>query len=236
MDQFRTKALAKLVGCGVQTIRNWEAWGFLPPATRTAKNYRVYTQQHVDAFKVSSQLGFAWLDTERIMRAIHAGQLDTALAFIDDQHAKLHLARVQAQDMLGVLRTLGKSETAVQRFARQTPLTIQAVAAKAGVRASAIRYWEQRGLLHPVREKGNDYRRYDAAQSRRAQVVALLRANELDFESISRVLDELDAGNFDDAIRAAERRLAELSALSLGILRGKAMLWSYLEKYGYTKP
>jgi DNA-binding transcriptional MerR regulator len=85
--------------------------------------------------------------------------------------------------------------------------------------------------VHPSRDTHNRYRRYDAAQTRRVRVIALLRSNQLDFESIARVLDELEAGNVDDAIAAAERRLAELNTRSRKILRGKALLWGYLERW-----
>jgi DNA-binding transcriptional MerR regulator len=53
-------------------------------------------------------------------------------------------------------------------------LTIGELAERTGVPATALRYYDERGLVRPVRREGGQ-RRYDAAAVRQVGVVLLLR-------------------------------------------------------------
>jgi DNA-binding transcriptional MerR regulator len=229
--RLNTRQLGRLAGFSAQTVRNWEALGFLPKAERGANGYRRYTQQHVDAFEVSKSLGFAWLVNAEVMRAVHTGDVPGALAIIDAQHAELHAQRLRMRDVLVMLRTIAAQSRSIEpndRFRDKVVLGIDAIAKQAGVRSSAIRFWESEGLLTPARDKHNGYRRYNAEQAQRARVIALLRANDVGFDVIRNVLDEMAAGDTDSAIAAATRRLDELTRRGAQILRGAALLYRYL--------
>jgi DNA-binding transcriptional MerR regulator len=43
---LRTSDLARAGGVHPNTIRLYEAWGFLPPVPRTASGYRIFSQAH----------------------------------------------------------------------------------------------------------------------------------------------------------------------------------------------
>ena len=72
-------------------------------------------------------------------------------------------------------------------------LTIGEVATRAGVAASAIRFYEAQGLLAPRRTSGNQ-RRYDRAVLRRIAVIQAGRAAGIPLERIRAALDSLPAG------------------------------------------
>jgi len=230
--RYRTIDLARLAKCSVQKVRNWEALGFLPPVKRGSNGYRYYTDQHVEAFHVSRALGFPWVIVLDIMQAVHRADLPAALAIIDAHQAHLHRQREHTRDTLVALRdassTLSKRRTI---SISDGPITIGTAARQAGVRVSAVRFWEQQGLLQPVREKYSRYRRYDVAQLRQLQIIATLRKADYSFDAIRTVLDELASGNTEQAIAAAEQRLTELTRVSAQRLRGLALLWRYVEKY-----
>jgi DNA-binding transcriptional MerR regulator len=100
-----------------------------------------------------------------------------------------------------------------------------------GVRVSALRFWEQEGLLHPVRDKSSRYRLYDEQQMRRLRVVALLREAGYDFTAIRTTLDELAAGQPERAIAAVEKRRAELAQTSWACLAALAAFQQYVTEY-----
>src|ERR671937_1550561 len=72
-------------------------------------------------------------------------------------------------------------------------LTIGEVATRSGVAASAIRFYEEQGLLRSRRTSGNQ-RRYDRAVLRRIALVQAGKAAGIPLERIRAVLDTLPAG------------------------------------------
>ncbi len=113
MKKFlRTSDLAKVAHLSVQAIRNYEAWHVLPPAERSAKGYRLYTQKHLQALLVTKSLiaGYGWRCTASIMQSIHAGNLPSALALIDARHAEIHNSRGEIEEALRILRATSPVE------------------------------------------------------------------------------------------------------------------------------
>ncbi len=55
-DSLRTIDLARAAGISVQQVRNYEALGLLPPASRSKSGYRLYTQRHLAALKTARGL------------------------------------------------------------------------------------------------------------------------------------------------------------------------------------
>jgi DNA-binding transcriptional MerR regulator len=104
-------------------------------------------------------------------------------------------------------------------------------AKQVGVRVSALRFWEQQGLLHPLRERDSRYRLYDEQQMRRLRVVVLLREAGYGFNVIVPVLGELAAGRPEQAIMAVEQRRAELSRRSWACVEALASFQRYVSEF-----
>ena len=233
---LRTSDLARAVGLSVQAIRNYEAVGFLPATTRTAKGYRMYTPQHLQALQIAKMMipVFGWWRTRTILSAIHQQDLATALKEIDARHAEIHRERLQIEETLRLIRenSMTLPDVLVSPVHSQTKvLHIREAAQMAGVRVSALRFWEEQGLLQPVRDKSSGYRLYDAHQIRKLQVIVLLRKANYDFPAINAVLDELSSGTIEQAFSAAEQRLQNLLNVSCRCVEATAFLWSYATKY-----
>lgn len=86
-----------------------------------------------------------------------------------------------------------------------TMLTIGDFAARAGVAASALRYYETLGLIHSVRTGGNQ-RRYRRAELRRVAFIRAARSIGLSLDEIKASLDRLPDGRIPD--RADWQRLS----------------------------
>ncbi|MDQ2786129.1 MAG: MerR family transcriptional regulator [Chloroflexota bacterium] len=93
-------------------------------------------------------------------------------------------------------------------------LTITAVAQRAGIRPSAIRYYESIGLL-PVPARINGRRRYDARVSRRLTIIAAAQGMGFTLAEIATLCDGFSADTPASArwrVFAAEKR-SSLDAL-----------------------
>ena len=110
-------------------------------------------------------------------------------------------------------------------------LRVGEAARQVGVRVSALHFWEQQGLLHPVRDQSSRYRLYDEQQMQRLRVVVLLREAGYDFKVILSVLDELAAGRPEQAIVAVEKRREELMRTSWVCIDALASFQRYVREF-----
>ncbi len=231
---LRTYDLAQAGHISVQQVRNYETNGLIPKAQRSPSGYRLYTQQHLAALNAVQSMvrGYGWPRTSAIMQALHRGDLSTALATIDERHAEQALKRFQVEQTLSALRTLATQSALLQSTHHPQRFRVGEAAKQVGVRVSALHFWEQQGLLHPVREQHSRYRLYDEPQMRRLRVVVLLRETGYDFRVIRSVLDELAAGRPEKAIVAVEKRREELTRTSWSCIEALTSFQHYVSEFG----
>lgn len=232
-NPLRTVDLARAAGISVQQVRNYEAQGLLPPAERSESGYRLYTQRHLAALKTARCLvaGYGWQRMPEIMRALHWGDLSTALATIDACHAELADKRFQAAQTLSALHALAAQPAPVQSSPRSRYFRVGEAARQVGVRVSALHFWEQQGFLRPSRDKSSRYRLYDEQQMHRLRVVVLLREAGYNFPVIQSVLDELAAGRPERAIIAVEKRREELTRASWACVESLVCFQRYVREF-----
>jgi DNA-binding transcriptional MerR regulator len=231
-DYLRTVDLARAVGLSVQQVRNYEAWGFLPPAERSPSGYRLYTTRHLAALQTSRTLiaGYGWQQALAVMRALHGGDLDAALALVDARHGELDRDRRRVEQMLAALRPLASKSVAYTRVRSPQGLRVGEAAKRVGVRVSAMRYWERHGLLTPTRDESSRYRLYDERQMHRLQVIVLLREANYSVDAIASVLNELASGRPERTLEAVEMRRADIARTSRACAKATATLWKYVHE------
>ena len=230
---LRTKDLAQAAQVSVQQVRNYEASGFFPAVERSPNGYRRYTPQHLVALTTARLLigGYGWPLAQQVMQAVHGGQLAHALALIDERHAELAGMREHLEQTLAALSVLTAQLSSEKHAHSSALLRVGAAARIVGVRISALRFWEQQGLLHPIREKGSRYRLYDERQLRRLRIVVLLRQANYNFAAIRTTLEQLEAGQPQRAIAAVEQRRSELAGISWRCFEAIAALHSYIHEF-----
>jgi len=93
-------------------------------------------------------------------------------------------------------------------------MTIGQVAARAGVRASAIRYYEDIGVLPPPERVGGQ-RRYSADVLRRLTIVDVAQRAGFSLDEVRELLGATDAGApaHEGVRELAQRKLPEIEAL-----------------------
>lgn len=231
---LRTSDLALAGGISVQQVRNYEANGLIPRAERSPSGYRLYTQQHLAALQTVKSLvpGYGWQRSSAIMQALHRGDLSASLAIIDERHAEQTLKRRQVEQTLLALQTLAAQSGALRGLQHSSSIRVGEAAKQVGARVSAVHFWEQQGLLHPLREPHSRYRLYDERQMRRLRVVSLLRAAGYPFNVIQAVLDELAAGRPEKAIASVEKRREELTRTSWSCIEALTFFRHYVSEFG----
>jgi DNA-binding transcriptional MerR regulator len=230
---LRTIDLALAGGISVQQVRNYEALSLLPPVERSKSGYRLYTQHHLAALKTTRSLvgGYGWQRTTLIMQALHRNDLSAALALIDARHAELASKRLQVEQTLEALRVLAAQSAPLPDTRHPQQFRVGEAARQVGVRVSALHFWEQQGLLQPVREPSSRYRLYDESQMRRLRVVVLLREAGYDFNTIHATLDELAIEQPEKAIEAVEKRHIELARTSWSCLVAMSSFQKYVSEF-----
>ena len=102
-----------------------------------------------------------------------------------------------------------------------TLLTVGALARRAGIQATAVRYYERRGLLLS-RRLGNGYRVYDEEAVKMLRFIRRAKAIGFTLAEIKQIVEIYQAGRppcgcvrnlMDRSLREIEQRIRELSAL-----------------------
>ncbi|MGH3084512.1 MAG: MerR family transcriptional regulator [Gaiellaceae bacterium] len=102
----------------------------------------------------------------------------------------------------------------------EATLTIGQVAAAVGLNASAVRYYERRGVM-PVPERASGQRRYGPDAIARLRTIQAAQQVGLSLTEITQLLAGADNGDSAEVLRElAERRLPDVEAL---IERAQAM-------------
>ncbi|MEU5883024.1 MerR family transcriptional regulator [Spirillospora sp. NPDC047279] len=230
---LRPVDLARIAGVSAQQIRNYADDGILPPAERTPAGYRTFDSRHRDAMLTYRTLarGYGWDVARTVMRSVHAGDLPAALALVDARHAALHEQRLTLQTASTALEAVAAAGPGMADAPR-TDLRIGEAARLLGVRTSALRVWEEAGLVLPRREPVSGYRRYGPDEVRDARMVQILRQGRYGLPQIRAVLDGLRRTGDTGALRAAfAERQAVHTATALAMLEGSGLLHHYLTEH-----
>jgi DNA-binding transcriptional MerR regulator len=82
-------------------------------------------------------------------------------------------------------------------------LTISDAAAKSGISAHTLRYWERAGLLRPVTRNGSGHRRYAEDDLERIKFLTKLRATGMPIRQVRRYAELLNGGDDTNEARLA---------------------------------
>lgn len=197
---LRTTDLARAVGVHVNTIRQYEEFGWLPPVPRGANRYRLYTQQHLEQARlVSLAVHWPYLSDKPLMidLVISAANGDLGMAM---ELAYRHLAHVRME------RTY--AEAAIEFLERwaaghlmETPhqqVHIREAAEYLNVSVDMLRNWERNGLIEVPRDPANGYRLYGTPEFGRLRVIRMLVQSGYSLMAILRMLLQFDAGKRED--------------------------------------
>ncbi len=227
-DTFRTNDIAKAVGVHPNTVRMYEKWGFLPPVTRSANNYREYTRFHMEQMRLARLAMHGGWSGSRIrksalalVRASAGRDLPQAIRLAKNHIQLVKEERTQAESAAEYLEKWVRGKVPERR---NPPLSILAAARAVDSTPDAIRGWERNGLLRVPRDPKNGYRAYGPREIGRLRVIRLLMRSGYSTMAVLRAMRALDSGAVkklrrvldtprpeEDVLWAADRWLSTLA-------------------------
>ena len=95
MNTYRTAEVADIIGIHPNTVRLYEKLGFIPKPERKANGYRVFTELHIEQFKLA-RLAFRVEVLQnglrkkilQMVKAAAAGDFDAALLLTEEYLSK----------------------------------------------------------------------------------------------------------------------------------------------------
>ncbi|MFC6937014.1 MerR family transcriptional regulator [Actinomadura yumaensis] len=199
----------------------------------------MFAAVHRDALLTYRALarGFGTGRAQEVMLAVHGGDVAEALALVDAGHAALHEERLSLRAAGEALEAVASGRAPDEAFPARAGMRIGEVARLLGVRTSALRVWEDAGLLAPGREPGTGYRVFGPADVRDARMVDLLRRSRHPVPLIRPILDGLRRTGSSDALREAiAQRGQALTRRASAMLAACALLHAYLSREDVTAP
>lgn len=201
---LRTRDIARALGVHVNTIRLYEASGYLPAIPRDPNGYRRYSPIHLEQARLV-QLALRWptlgektLLLNLVTRAA-AGDFGMAMELAYQYLARARMERTYAEAALEFLERWAAGHLI---DAQREQVNIGAAARQLGVSADILRGWERNGLISVPRDPTSRYRRYGAAEFGRLRVIRTLAQAGYSQMAILSMLRQVDAGNTAD-LRAA---------------------------------
>lgn len=218
---LRTSDIAKALGVHANTIRNYEAWGYLPQVARGENGYRLYTAVHLQqAHLIALTLQWPFLGDKNhlidLVKSAANNNLGTALELAYDYLARIQTASITAEIALKYMETWAAGQTI---DSSPHKLLIGQTAQYLNLTVDSLRNWERNGLIHIPRDPTNGYRLYRAPEFARLRVISQLLQSGFSLMAIARLLQQIDAGqghNLRAALELAPEDSANEAILILG--------------------
>jgi DNA-binding transcriptional MerR regulator len=210
---LRTSDIAHELGVHVNTIRNYETWGYLPEVSRGENGYRRYTAVHLhQARLISLTLKWPYLGSRvplvDLVKSAARYDFGTALELAYAYLTQIRTAHASAEVAIEFLEQWASGQ--VMDTSSQK-MTISQTAQHLNVTVDMLRNWERNGLIDIPRDAVNQYRLYGANEFARLRVIRQLVQTGYSLMAISRMLQQVDAGKTDN-LRAALKLPPEESA------------------------
>ena len=204
MNTYRTSEIAKIIGIHPNTVRLYEKLELIPKPERLPNGYRVFTDFHVEQFRLS-RLAFQIEVLQNglrkkivlMIKTAAAKDFDTALSLTQEYIRQIRQERANAEEAISIVKQLlsgptGKSTKFLKRKEASDYLDIS---------IDTLRNWEMNGLL-TVKRKQNGYRVYTDEDIKRLKIIRSLRCANYSLEAILRMLQQISE-NPDADIREA---------------------------------
>ncbi|MBZ0302451.1 MAG: MerR family transcriptional regulator [Anaerolineae bacterium] len=195
---LKTSEIARIVGVHPNTVRLYEAKGYLPLVPRNKAGYRLFTPRHLDHLRLAQlalSLPIAAFQKERIeLVQCAVDDPDRAMQLAEAHLHHVRLERTRAEAAAEFLERWAHGQ--VLDTANRT-LSIGQTAIHLGVTADQLRNWDRSGLLDVPRDPETGYRLYGAAEIGRLRVIRMLRQSGYSLMAILRMLRRFDAGEID---------------------------------------
>lgn len=197
---LKTSQIAKLAGVHPNTVRLYEARGYLSPVPRAKNGYRKFTAAHLEQVRLAhlalnEPLPGIYPLMIDLVKAAAAGNWDAAMRHADAYLARIRGEQSRAEAALAFLESWARGQPLVET---SQALNIGQAARYLDVTADQLRNWDRSGLLVVPRDPRTGYRVYRAPEIGRLLVIRVLRQSGYSLMAILRMLRRFDAGETEN--------------------------------------
>ncbi len=229
MNIYKTVDIARMFGIHVNTVRLYEKYGLIPKPRRSENGYRIFTDIHVEQFKLAR----AALQVEvlqnglrkqimNIVKVSASGDYEKAIALTEAYMIQVEVEKEHAEEAIEITKNIlsagmGEFNYTNLFFSRRE------VAERLNITIDTLRNWELNGLFTVKRLK-NGYRVYTEKDLQQLKIIRSLRCANYSLASILRMLQALSANpnidiravidtprKDDDIISACDKLLTSLN-------------------------
>lgn len=202
IQHWQTSEIAREFGVHPNTIRLYEAWGFLPPVPRTRGGYRLFDHTHLEQLKLARLALYEKLPRHklqesalRVVRQAASGDLHGAWQLAQSHLHTVRQEREQAEValnyLLGWIENRPVAECTVTRPIRETAKALH-------LTIDTLRNWERDGLISVPRHPKTGYRMYGNAEMERLHILRMLRQAGYSVNAILRMVRFMDYGRHNE--------------------------------------
>jgi len=201
---YKTAEVAAAIGVHPNTVRLYEEWGMIPKAKRQANGYRVFTDFHIEQFKLA-RLAFQIEVLQnglrkkiiQMVKVSATGDFDKAISLATEYLEQLKRERTNAEEAVTLSQEILRGEEAQHSHA----LRRKEVSEYLDISMDTLRNWEMNGLL-TVKRKENGYRVYTDDDIRRLKIIRSLKCANYSLEAILQMLCQLSKNPNVDILQA----------------------------------
>ncbi|MBU5351656.1 MerR family transcriptional regulator [Paenibacillus barcinonensis] len=228
MEKYTPKQIANALQVSTTTLRRYEEQDLIPVVPRTNSNHRCYTSIHFHAFTTIRALlkGYNIPVVYEVMRMIKRSRCEEALWLVNEQQFHIQVEKQRVEEILTMIQHAEFNQYKNVKLNKY--MRIGEAAKIAGVNTSAIRHWENEGLVHSERNNENGYRIYSISELRKILIISSLRKTVYYIENVKKLLNDIDTQKYDKIERSFRLALEKLNNQLFFQLKGIAELMNYI--------
>ncbi len=194
MNTYKTTEMAQIIGIHPNTVRLYEELGLIAKPERKTNGYRVFTDVHVEQFKLArlalkaevTQNGLRKKAID-IIKASASGSYEKAIELTKAYFVQVKMEQNNAEEAIESTKQL-LSNSNMEEL--KLHFTRKEAAKYLQITMDTLRNWELNGLL-TIKRKKNGYRIYNEKDIQRLKIIRSLRCANYSLLSILRLLEAL---------------------------------------------
>ena len=224
---LRTTDIARELGVHVNTIRLYEAQGYLPEIPRGANNYRQYSNFHLELARLARMvLHWPYLvdnksSLENLVKYAVQENFEMAMELAFQYLANIRIERTSAESAIAFLERWAAGY--IQEQVTRT-MHISQTAQYLNVTVDMLRNWERNGLIQVPRDPSNGYRLYGTSELGRLRVIRILVQSGHSLMAVLKMLNQFDTGQTDNLRNALDLPLEDSANEAIEVVADRWLL------------
>ena len=244
-NTYTTSDVEKIIGIHPNTVRLYEEWGFISKVERKENGYRIFTDLHIDQFKLARNI----FKIEIIQNGLRKQAIEIAKTSAKCDFYKA--IDITNEYILKIINERKNAEEAIEMVKRLISKDVdenitmkrKEVSDYLNISIDTLRNWELNGLIS-IKRKENGYRVYTNEDIIRLKIIRSLRCANYSLSAILRMLNVVSENpnidikyvidkpnNDDDIISACDKLITSLNLAEENAHYIIALLENMIKKY-----